>query len=59
MSSILDPAFKYTSSAGTDIRKTFAKFRREQARAQQNHKPRTAAVLPAARTNITKIARAT
>lgn len=29
MKSILDPSFKYTSSANTDIRKTFARARRE------------------------------
>lgn len=31
MPSILDPKFKYTSSSKTDIRKTFAKIRKEQA----------------------------
>ena len=31
MASILDPKFKYTSSTKTDIRKTFAKIRKEQA----------------------------
>ena len=37
MKSILDDSFRYTSSADTDIRKTFARIRREQrqqARAQ-------------------------
>jgi hypothetical protein len=29
MKSILDPAFSYTSSAQTDVRKTFARIRRE------------------------------
>jgi hypothetical protein len=29
--SILDPAFRYTPSYGTDIRKTFERIRREQA----------------------------
>jgi hypothetical protein len=36
--SILDPTFRYTSSANTDLRKTFARIRRElraQAKAQQ------------------------
>jgi hypothetical protein len=28
--SILDPAFRYTPSYGTDIRKTFERVRREQ-----------------------------
>ena len=32
MKSILDPAFRYTSSANTDIRKTFARVRREMRR---------------------------
>jgi hypothetical protein len=30
MKSILDPTFRYTNSASTDIRKTFARVRREQ-----------------------------
>jgi hypothetical protein len=34
MKSILDPAFRYTSSANTDIRKTFARVRREMRRQQ-------------------------
>ena len=29
MKSILDPSFRYTPSAGTDLRKTFARVRRE------------------------------
>jgi hypothetical protein len=29
MKSILDPTFKYTSSLNTDIRRTFARVRRE------------------------------
>ena len=35
MKSILDPAFRYTSSANTDIRKTFARVRREMRRQSQ------------------------
>lgn len=31
MKSILDPAFRYTPSYGTDLRKTFARIRQEQA----------------------------
>jgi hypothetical protein len=37
MKSILDPSFRYTKSIDTDIRRTFARIRREQqkqARAQ-------------------------
>ena len=30
MKSILDPSFRYTPSAGTDLKKTFARVRREQ-----------------------------
>jgi hypothetical protein len=30
MKSILDPTFRYTPSVQTDIRKTFARIRREQ-----------------------------
>jgi hypothetical protein len=29
MKSILDPTFRYTSSVNTDLRKTFAKVRKE------------------------------
>lgn len=35
MKSILDPKFKYTNSASTDLRKTFARIRRERAQARQ------------------------
>lgn len=31
MKSILDPSFRYVNSASTDLRKTFARVRREQA----------------------------
>lgn len=34
MKSILDPTFRYVKSADTDIRKTFARIRREQAKAR-------------------------
>lgn len=36
MKSILDPSFRYTPSVQTDIRKTFARIRRE----QRTHEPR-------------------
>jgi len=32
MKSILDPKFKYTSSVSTDLKKTFARVRRQQAK---------------------------
>ena len=35
MKSILDPTFRYTSSANTDLRKTFARVRRESRRQAQ------------------------
>jgi hypothetical protein len=35
MPSILDPSFRYTSSVETDLRKTFARVRREMRRQQQ------------------------
>jgi hypothetical protein len=35
MKSILDPTFRYTSSANTDLRKTFARIRRENRRQSQ------------------------
>ena len=34
MKSILDRSFRYTKSADTDLRKTFARIRREQRREQ-------------------------
>jgi len=38
MKSILDPSFRYTKSADTDLRKTFARVRREQLRARADLK---------------------
>ena len=35
MKSILDPAFRYTKSVDTDLRKTFARVRRELRKPQQ------------------------
>lgn len=40
MKSILDPSFQYTNSASTDIRKTFARVRKELG---QNPEPGPAA----------------
>jgi len=36
MKSILDPTFRYTNSANTDVRKTFARIRREQKQRERN-----------------------
>ena len=33
--SILDPKFRYTSSASTDVRKTFERIKRQQQRLQK------------------------
>jgi hypothetical protein len=35
MKSILDPSFRYTNSANTDVRKTFARIRREQKKRER------------------------
>lgn len=35
MKSILDPSFKYTKSVDTDLRKTFARIKRERRREEQ------------------------
>ena len=35
MKSILDPSFRYTPSGETDLRKTFARVRRELRKSQQ------------------------
>jgi hypothetical protein len=40
MKSILDPSFRYTQSVETDLRKTFARIRRE-LRKQQHAAPVT------------------
>ena len=37
MKSILDRSFRYTNSAETDLRKTFAKLRREQRKEVQKN----------------------
>lgn len=46
MKSILDPSFRYTPSAATDVRKTFARVRREQ-RKQAEQQAKAAATDPA------------
>ena len=42
MKSILDPSFRYTKSVETDLRKTFARVRRELRQQQQEHSQRFA-----------------
>lgn len=39
MKSILDPSFRYTKSVETDLRKTFARVRRELRKQQQEPSP--------------------
>lgn len=49
MKSILDPSFRYRSSVDTDLRKTFARLRREQrqrAQASNTLDAQKATVLP-------------
>jgi len=45
MKSILDPAFRYTPSGSTDIRKTFARVRREMRRQSMSPVPRADAAV--------------
>jgi hypothetical protein len=44
MKSILDPKFRYTSSVDTDLRRTFARVRREREREQRQHDKETARI---------------
>lgn len=53
MKSILDPTFRYTSSANTDLRKTFARIRRESRKQAQT----TTRDEPDASKNVTPIFR--
>lgn len=46
MKSILDPDFKYVPSARTDIRKTFARIRRERRIAELRERPENVTQLP-------------
>jgi len=52
MKSILDPTFKYTPSVQTDVRKTFARIRRE-LRAQEGRVGTEAEIRP----NVVSLAR--
>lgn len=51
MKHIYDPAFRYTSSANTDVRKTFARIRREQEKAKEAAKLH---IVPVIRTKVVK-----
>jgi len=47
MKSILDPSFRYTKSVDTDLRKTFARIRREQRnRVQASNDQNSRKVVP-------------
>ena len=46
MKSILDPTFQYTPSASTDLRKTFARVRREMRKRERSDAESTAKVSP-------------
>jgi hypothetical protein len=46
MKSILDPTFNYTPAASTDIRKTFARVRREMRKAAQGQQKYSSAPAP-------------
>jgi len=40
MKSILDPSFRYVSSHSTDLRKTFARIKREMRKTDESPEPR-------------------
>ena len=46
MKSLLDPAFKYTPACATDIRKTFARVRKEREQAEAKLRDAIAKVQP-------------
>ena len=46
MKSLLDPSFRYTKSIDTDIRKTFARIRREEKQARAQAAEASGVVLP-------------
>ena len=52
MKSLLDPTFRYVPSSQTDIRKTFARVRREM-RQRDRATPSSSAPAPAPRPNLT------
>jgi hypothetical protein len=50
MKSILDPTFRYVPSGSTDLRKTFARVRREQEKAKAEAEAKAAKVTPIRKT---------
>jgi hypothetical protein len=52
MKTILDPSFRYTASFNTDLKRTFARIRREQHREQKKETP-----APAAGANVASLVR--
>jgi hypothetical protein len=46
MKSILDPSFRYTPSSSTDLRRTFARVRREMRRQERQESESKAKVSP-------------
>ena len=46
MKSLLDPSFRYTKSIDTDIRRTFARIRREQKKHARAQADASGVVLP-------------
>lgn len=54
MKSITDPTFNYVPSVKTDIRKTFARIRREQAKVEAYNKAQTEAVQPPVVVKLTR-----
>lgn len=53
MKSLLDPTFRYVPAAATDLRKTFARVRREQKAAAEREAARAAKVQPITTTKRT------
>jgi hypothetical protein len=53
MKSILDPSFRYVSSSNTDLRKTFARIRRE-IKQQQSTQPANVAAFQRKKDGSTK-----
>ena len=57
MKSILDPSFRYTKSIDTDIRKTFARIRREQQKQARVQMPEAQGiVLPLGQRRVRAVA---